>query len=483
MIFPSSVFLFVFLPLILLLYFSSPKKLHNTVLLIASLVFYAWGEPIYVTVMLASVAINWALGFAVSEGTHKRKWLGLAVILNIGALVYFKYLGFLIHNFNDILSSDVSIPKIIMPLGVSFYTFHALSYVIDIYRKKSPVQKSFFQLALYLSLFPQLISGPIVRYSDIAYQFENRTVTLAGFLEGIRRFILGMGKKVLIANSVAILADRIFDNHSTALSPSAAWLGAIAYTVQIYYDFSGYSDMAIGLAKMFGFTFTENFNQPYHASSIKDFWRRWHISLSTWFRDYLFIPLGGSHCSQVRSYLNLLIVFALCGIWHGASWVFLVWGLYHGFFLILERTAFGKILENSNFFIQRSYAMIIVTVGWVFFRSPSLSTALSFLKKMFLEMPSFVLTHKSLMPTDVLLWDLLSYDVIVPLCVGIVIGLCRPNSLRSQFMFIVNKLGKWEQQISHAKQVVLWVGLFAMLLGSILRVVNETYNPFIYFRF
>ena len=354
MVFSSPIFVFLFLPLVLAVYFISPKSVRNAVLLVASLLFYAWGEGKYVAVMLLSICLNYFAALTLERTTNARgtRWvLALAVVLNLLLLGILKYASFVIRTVGMVVmippvATDF-VSAVRLPIGISFYTFQAMSYVIDVYRREVSAERNLLNTALYISFFPQLIAGPIVRYSEIAYQFVNRRVTTAEFAYGIQRFILGMSKKVLLANPLAITADYVFSLRPEVLSFGMAWLGVICYTLQIYFDFSGYSDMAIGLAHMFGFRFPENFNYPYISQSVREFWRRWHITLSNWFRDYLFIPLGGSRCSTARTYFNLLVVFALCGLWHGPSWTFVLWGLFHGTFMVLERIALDRWLTAS----------------------------------------------------------------------------------------------------------------------------------------
>jgi alginate O-acetyltransferase complex protein AlgI len=343
---------------------------------------------------MTSIILNYVLarliGGAVSKTETKtlaKVYTALSIVLNLGLLIFFKYFIFLAQNIDIVLNyfhihTISHFPTIILPIGISFFTFHALSYGIDVYRKDVTPEKSFINTILYISFFPQLIAGPIIRYKDIAQQIILRESTTTGIAEGIRRFIVGLAKKALVADTMGIVADKIFALPVQSLSPEIAWCGIIAYTLQIYFDFSGYSDMAIGLARIFGFTFLENFDHPYQARSIKDFWHRWNISLSRWFRDYLYIPLGGNRKGVARTYVNLLIVFFIVGLWHGASWTFVVWGLWHGFFLILERTHFGKILQKSWVPLQHVYSLLVIMIGWVLFRSDTFSNALMFFKQM-----------------------------------------------------------------------------------------------------
>ena len=390
MVFSSITFLFFFLPAVLLLNGCTRGRASNVLLLVASLLFYAWGEGIYLLVMLASVLGNFVAGLFIDHFRPTRAGraaLGLGVGLNLVLLGFFKYAGFLVDNLNQVLAlvglPGVALGPVHLPIGISFFTFQAISYLMDVHRGTVRAQRNPLDLGLYIALFPQLIAGPIVRYHDIAAEIVRRRVTSADFAAGAERFLYGLAKKVLLANPLGLVADKIFALPAAELSPSLCWLGALCYTFQIYYDFSGYSDMAIGLGRMFGFHFLENFNYPYIARSIREFWRRWHISLSTWFRDYLYIPLGGNRHGAVRTGANLLLVFLLCGLWHGASWTFLIWGVYHGFFLVLERVpAVRRLLDRLPAPLQHAYVLLVVLVGWVFFRADTFAHALAYLQAM-----------------------------------------------------------------------------------------------------
>ncbi|MDX9839936.1 MAG: MBOAT family O-acyltransferase [Desulfobulbus sp.] len=391
MVFSSTIFLFFFLPLTLLAYFVVGPRGRNLILLCASLFFYAWGETVYLLVMLFSIAANYLFGRLIDHARQRgrRGWLAFAcaVATNLGLLGFFKYANFLVDNLNPVLPmlglAPMDIGRVHLPIGISFFTFQALSYIIDLYRNETTVQKNLLNFALYKALFPQLIAGPIVRYRDVARQIEQRTVSLHDFASGVQRFIIGLGKKVLIANVMGRAADYLFSLPPETLPATLAWTGAVAFMLQIYFDFSGYSDMAIGLGRMFGFHFLENFNYPYIARSIREFWRRWHISLSTWFRDYLYIPLGGNRHGAARTGANLLLVFLLCGLWHGASWTFLIWGVYHGFFLVLERVPVVRwLLDRLPASLQHLYVLLVVLVGWVFFRADTFLHALGYLRAM-----------------------------------------------------------------------------------------------------
>src|SRR2546421_5606045 len=389
MLFSSPIFLFLFLPGVLALYFLAPWPARNLVLLVASIFFYAWGERAFTLVMLASIAFNYGFGLLVDRfrgRRHRRLVLGIAIAVNLGLLIVFKYANFIIGNLNPLLAAlhlaQIHVGPVHLPIGISFFTFHSLSYVIDIYRGDARVQNNPLDMALYIALFAQLIAGPILRYHDMDGQIRRRRVTLEGFALGVRRFVLGLSKKVLIANTLAITVDKIYALPAAELTAALSWLAVVSYTLQIYFDFSGYSDMAIGLGRMFGFTFGENFNFPYVSRSIKEFWRRWHISLSSWFRDYLYRPLGGNRRGPARTYLNLLIVFFLCGLWHGASWCFVVWGLFHGLFLVLERLRFMRGLEHAWMPVRHLYTLLVVMAGWVLFRSETFPQALAHLRAM-----------------------------------------------------------------------------------------------------
>ena len=392
MIFASSLFLFLFLPLTLTGYFlirPNQPYLRNLFLLLMSLIFYAWGEPVYVFLMIGSIIMNYTTGVLLHLQRQKsprifteKRILYICIVGNLGLLFYFKYANFFINNLNGILQNlsipTISYSEIPLPIGISFFTFQAMSYVIDVYRKETDVQFNPINCALYVSLFPQLIAGPIVRYHDVAQQIVSRTVARSQFSSGIQRFIFGLAKKTMLANPLGEVADKIFAVPVHEVTTSMAWLGIICYTLQVYFDFSGYSDMAIGLGRLFGFEFLENFNYPYIAESMRDFWRRWHISLSTWFRDYLYIPLGGNRGSSLRTYLNLWTVFLLCGLWHGASWNFIIWGALHGASLVIERIGWHKYLDRLWRPLRHLYTLGIVMIGWVFFRSESLSHAIHY---------------------------------------------------------------------------------------------------------
>jgi alginate O-acetyltransferase complex protein AlgI len=389
MVFTSTVFLFLFLPFVLVVYYLAGHKQQNFFLLFASLFFYAWGETFYVGIMLVSITANYFLGLYIHkfrQTSRAKILLGFGILINLGILCWFKYSGFLVQNLNlilpDIGVKPIALGSVHLPIGISFFTFQALTYIVDVYRGIVPAQRNPINIALYIALFPQLIAGPIVRYHDIASQINERQNSLENFSEGVRRFIIGMGKKMLIANPMGEVADQIFALPGDQLSASVAWLGITCYTLQIYFDFSGYSDMAIGLGRMFGFKFLENFRYPYISKSVQEFWRRWHISLSSWFKDYLYIPLGGNRGSPIRTYFNLFTVFFLCGLWHGASWNFILWGMIHGLFLVIERIGLGKLLEHLWTPLRHIYLLFVIMVGWVFFKLDTFPEALEYLKAM-----------------------------------------------------------------------------------------------------
>ena len=459
MVFASPVFLFIFLPAVLAAYYLSGKR--NIVLLLSSLFFYAWGEPVYLLLMLFSIAVNWFL--ALKIGRSRRKcFLVSAVVLNLALLAVFKYADMFLSCFNGLFRANLPLGRIALPLGISFYTFQILSYDIDVWRGDIPAEKSLLTLGTYISMFPQLIAGPIVRYSDIrgALAGEKR-ITLSAAAEGARRFCLGLGKKVIIANVVSQCADLAFDLGGELLGAGAAWAGAACYALQIYYDFSGYSDMAIGLGGMLGFRFPENFRYPYLSGSVREFWRRWHITLSVWFRDYLYIPLGGNRRGAARTMLNLLIVFALCGLWHGADWSFAVWGLYHGLFLALERLpVFRKKLPKAA---GIPLTLVIVTAGWVIFRADSLGAAWSYLR----AMAGF---GGSLAVTDV------SGKVIWAAAAAGVLG-CFP------WLPLLKRKASENARLNRVLEFLSVLSAAAVLALCVLLLVGGTYNPFIYFRF
>jgi alginate O-acetyltransferase complex protein AlgI len=476
-VFSSPIFLFLFLPLVLGVYLLLPRKAWNVWLLIASLFFYAWGEKLYTLIMLASISANYVFGLLIEQQRGRpamKPVMVAAVVVNLLLLIGFKYANFLVNSLNTLLSpfgvSPIELMPVHLPIGISFFTFHALSYVIDVYRADARGQKNFIRVALYVTLFPQLIAGPILRFHQVADQFVSRHVDLRLFAAGVRRFLVGFGKKVLIANTLATPADAIFRVAPATLSSGAAWLGIICYTLQIYFDFSGYTDMALGLGNMFGFHFPENFNYPYISRSIKEFWRRWHISLSTWFRDYLYISMGGNRVTPGRNYFNLVVVFFLCGLWHGASWTFVIWGLYHGLFLVLERLALGRWLEKQPRLLSHTYALCIIIVGWVFFRANTLNGALTFLGRMV-----GVGDHKLSQTVTAMH---LTPDVKLALLAGIVASTPWLKNLGSRFDSMPLKA-----PVRLGLEITVNTALLVMFVAALTQLAAGTYNPFIYFRF
>ncbi|GIO35111.1 alginate O-acetylation protein [Paenibacillus albilobatus] len=472
MVFSSPVFLYCFLPIVLAIYFLIKIEYRNVFLLLSSLVFYAWGEPRFVFVIILSILINYLFGLLIHKcqvnvsSIISKIVMIVGVIANCGLLFYFKYFDFFISSVNRIPGVDWPLQHVILPIGISFFTFQGLSYVIDVYTQKVDVQTNLLKFALFKSFFPQLIAGPIVRYVDVHDQIDNRVTKIDDFAYGIRRFVIGLGKKIIIANTLGEIADSIFNLPYYQNSMATAWIGALCYTFQIYFDFSGYSDMAIGLARMFGFKFKENFDYPYISRSITEFWRRWHISLSSWFRDYLYIPLGGNRTGNV--YFNLLVVFIVTGLWHGAAWNFILWGLWHGLFIIVER-----LLKKSNLKIKLPkiigwlYTVLIVIVGWVLFRAPDLEYALNYLGIMF----------GALQPYNVgfTVWYYLTPMIISTLFIAIIASLPVTK-------FIQRQIGSYEQHSG--------LGLFVqnayisfLLILCMMYMATSTYNPFIYFRF
>ncbi|NES83511.1 MAG: MBOAT family protein [Moorea sp. SIO2B7] len=491
MLFTEPTFLFLFFPLLLWLYWGCPSSLRNGVLALASLIFYAWGEKEYTIIILVSILLNYLVGLAVApqlSPTVRKTALILGVVANLGLLAFFKYANFFVDNLNALLiplgSAPIELAPIHLPIGISFFTFQSMSYVIDVYRGHAGIQKNLLNLGLYVSLFPQLIAGPIVRYESIASQIANRFTNVILFASGVRRFIIGLGKKMIIANAVAYPADQIFSLPSDELTTSLAWLGIICYTLQIYFDFSGYSDMAIGLGRMFGFEFLENFRYPYISRSVTDFWRRWHISLSTWFRDYLYIPLGGNRISQGRTYFNLVSVFFLCGLWHGANWGFVVWGLYHGAFLVVERAGFRKILEKTIPLVQHLYAMIIVMIGWVFFRVATgphnhenlLGYALNYCGAM------LGINNGSNSPRSVA--EYFNPYLLIIILIGILGATPFYQWIRSTPSQYLQKQDKpLKSKWYSIGATLMMCYLLSVLLYSILLIASDSYNPFIYFQF
>lgn len=466
MVFSSTIFLCVYLPLVLLGYYICPKKGRNLFLLIVSLVFYAWGEPKYVFLMIFSILVNYIFGRLMDKHRENKKrlklMLVLSVVIDIGLLSVFKYTDFIITNVNAIFGANFDLLNIALPIGISFYTFQAMSYTIDVYRNDVRVQKNLIDFGMYITMFPQLIAGPIVRYADVQDQLAERSVTTADFFEGVMRFVVGLGKKVLLANQMGAVWSDIYALGGD-VSALMAWTGAIAYTFQIYFDFSGYSDMAIGLGRMFGFKFPENFRYPYQSVSITDFWRRWHITLSTWFKEYLYIPLGGNRRGLARQALNLLIVWSLTGFWHGAGWNFVMWGLYYFVILFIEKLFLLKALDKLPKFFRHVYALLLIIIGWVIFASDDVSVLLPYLGSMFGA-------NGAIGGMDV--YTLLTKAVLLIIC-------CIASTELPKKLFL-SAAGAMNEKAAFTLKSVLMIALLAM---SMILLIGDSYNPFLYFRF
>ncbi len=466
MLFSSMSFIYVFLPIVSLLYLAARKELHNPILLTASILFYAWGEPRYLAVMLVTILVNYLGALLIEKYPQKKKLaLTLTVAADLGFLIYFKYFNFILDNINAIFHTNIDFIKVIMPIGISFYTFQAMSYLIDVYRGECKAQKDIYKLALYICLFPQLIAGPIVKYHDVAEQIDSREVSFEKVDIGVKRFIIGLAKKMLIANTMGAIADKIFVQAPDTFTPLVAWIGSIAYSFQLFYDFSGYSDMAIGLGLIFGFRFMENFNYPYISKSITEFWRRWHISLSTWFKQYVYIPLGGNKISRNRTYINLTVVFFLTGLWHGASWNFIFWGLWNGFFIILEKmTGWHKETDKPFInFLKHLYTIFIFIIGWVMFRADNMHYAAIYLKNMF----GLVKVHD-------IAYGISYYGDTVEVLTFIIAIICA--------MPVFSKILEIKQERKILRSIVnIW--LIILFILSTAAIAASTYNPFIYFRF
>ena len=469
MVFSSMIFLWIFLPICLVGNYLTYRlwkdnNLSNIFLLILSVIFYAWGEPVYIFLMLFSIFINWIFGIGVERYSNNKKIiLFIATIINLLLLGYFKYAGMIVDILNSILRTEIEEPIIALPIGISFFTFQALSYVIDVYRGECKAQKNLLKLALYVSFFPQLIAGPIVKYKDVNKQIDNRALSINQTAEGIRRFCYGLGKKVLLSNVLAAGADAIYAMEISQVTSLMAWTASLLYTFQIYYDFSGYSDMAIGIGKMLGFEFKENFKYPYTSFSIREFWRRWHISLSSWFKEYVYIPLGGNKRGVRRTYLNLSIVFLLTGIWHGADVSFILWGLYHVVFNLIERLGLENVLNKIKV-ISWIYTFMIVNIGWIFFRTESTVLSIQYIARMIIPW-KYTSSNFSI-------WELINgHTVFALICAILGMGVFQ-RLTQGKY---VEKLWKYS--------IVEICSCMLILLLSIFSLASNTYNPFIYFRF
>ncbi|MBQ8912811.1 MAG: MBOAT family protein [Lachnospiraceae bacterium] len=468
MTFSSVVFLFMFLPVTFLLYaLIRQKTIRNIILVIASLFFYAFGEPVAVIIMIISIIFNYIFGLIASGKKHDKLAVFWGVIVNIGLLIAYKYTGFFATIINDVTGLSIPVPHIRLPIGISFFTFQGLSYVIDVYRNKNLVQKNFFYVLLYISFFPQLIAGPIVRYEDIAKQIEEREFNIDRVSRGICRFIFGLGKKVLIANQMGFVADTVFGFAPSSLSVGSAWLGAVCYTFQIFFDFSGYSDMAIGLGCMFGFDFRENFNYPFIAPNIQNFWGRWHISLSSWFKEYVYIPMGGSEGSRAKTTFNKFFIFFLSGFWHGANFTFIVWGLIHGFCQMLE--TYQIIPTKKKWFkpFGHIYTMLVVILAFVIFRSDTLTQGFGMIKAMFTATSTDAAVNAKIMSCVSLLF-------VISLIFAIILS-------TPVFKVIKEKVSKTRYAVPGS--YIAYIGSILIFVLAVLSLVTSGYNPFIYFRF
>lgn len=468
MLFSSIVFLFTFLPAVMILYYLLPVRFRNVILLLASLVFYAWGEPVYLFLMLLSILFNYFSGLDIARNLQDKRAakrsLVFNLIINLAVLGFFKYEGFVLDTLNGILPVHISYHALPLPIGISFYTFQILSYIIDVYRGNVKVQTNLPNFALYVTMFPQLIAGPIVQYADVDEQLASREVSRTKFGEGSMYFIRGLAKKVLLANTSGMIFTELSGLAKGNIAVMTAWLGAFAYMFQIYFDFSGYSDMAIGLGKMFGFEFNMNFNYPYVSKSITEFWRRWHISLSSWFRDYVYIPLGGNRVSKIKHIRNLLIVWFLTGLWHGAAWNFVAWGLYYGVILIIEKYLLSPVLDRLPDIVRHIYSIVLVVIGWVLFFSSSFGQAADYIRVMFGAGAHGFADRESmyLLTSNLILWLILIFGS-TPL-----VHFRYEHMLRTK---------KWNTTIINS---VVYAALFIVCIAYL---VTETYNPFLYFRF
>ena len=467
MVFSSLSFLTLFLPLTILLYFAVPRRFRNLLLFLASLIFYAWGEPVYIVLMLFSSVVDYSHGLLMEKFDGRpgvrRALLISSVVINLSLLGFFKYAGLVVSTLNAALSLSIPVPSVALPVGISFYTFQTMSYSIDVYRRNCPAQRDPIAFGCYVTMFPQLIAGPIVRYVDVMREINDRRETFEGFYLGIRRFLVGLAKKLILANGVGMLWDAVSAQPAASLSALSAWLGVLAYAFQIYFDFSGYSDMAIGMGRMFGFQFPENFRYPYVSRSVSDFWRRWHITLSTWFREYLYLPLGGNRVRVPRNIFNLAVVWMATGLWHGASWNFLLWGAYFGAVLIAEKFLYGKALSRAPGFVGWAYTALVVLVGWVFFALDDLGRGAAYLGAMFGGGAGAVDAYA--------LRALLNYGAVLLLCAA------ASTPLASGAL---ERLRARRPRAHSALTYALVIAGFALCL---IYVVDAGYNPFLYFRF
>ncbi len=466
MVFSGIEFLYYFLPAVMLIYFLAPKRLKNLMLFVSGLGFYAWGEPVYVIVMVISTAVDYTAGILMSKTEDERKrraCLISSVVINLGLLFTFKYSSFAVDTFNGIFRTAIPSPNLPLPIGISFFTFQSMSYTIDLYRRKITVQRSFINFAAYVTCFPQIVAGPIVKYQDIAAELDDRRVSISDMSDGVSVFIVGLAKKVLLANNIGIFWSRVKEMDYSTLPALTAWLGIIAFTFQIYFDFSGYSDMAIGLGRMLGFTYPKNFDLPYLSKSVSQFWRRWHITLGSWFRDYVYIPLGGSRAGKWKTVRNLAIVWLLTGLWHGASMNFVLWGAWFGLLIIAEHMGMARLLERLPAVFSWLYTMLAVVLGWVLFDTDSISSALRFIGAMFGAGGSFA-TGAS--------WSLIGQAAIsLALCIFFSSGATKNY---------IKRIGGQDFKVILVLKPVITA---ALLIASTAYLVNSTYNPFLYFNF
>lgn len=459
MVFSSLIFVFLFLPVTVIGYYAVGKRFQNIALLTASLFFYAWGEPTYVLLMILSISVNYAIGLLLERVERRKATLIAGLVFNIGFLCFFKYAGMVLETVSALAGIALVVQTPLLPLGISFYTFQAMSYLIDVYRSDVATQKSFLRFGVYISMFAQLVAGPIVNYNGIERQLAERKFDGIQFVEGVQRFLIGLGKKVLLANNLGLLWETVKSVPSGELSSLPAWLGLMAFTLQIYFDFGGYSDMAIGLGKIFGFEFPENFRHPYLSSSVSDFWRRWHISLGAWFRSYVYIPLGGSHVGKVKLVRNLLLVWLLTGLWHGASWNFVLWGLYYGIILIAEKLWLENCMQKWPGILRHFYSLLIVMLGWVIFEFSALSEGVCFLRSLFsIATSGKVMSVQGFFPL---------------LIIGIIAATPLPQRLSVALM----------KKSPQAYLTITTLGYAGVTILSTSCLVGSTYNPFLYFRF
>ena len=466
MVFSEPVFMFMFLPVTLLIYYAVPFRFKNLILFLSGLLFYSWGEPVYVLIMILSTLIDYLAGRVMNKFDDREKIRKIALIvslaMNLSLLGVFKYSGMLIDTFNGIFGSSISNPNLPLPIGISFFTFQSMSYTIDLYRRNITVQKNFVKFAAFVTMFPQIVAGPIVLYNDVAKELESRKIDFNGISNGISVFICGLCKKVLIANSVGELWTNVKASDYSSLPAATAWLGIIAFTLQIYFDFSGYSDMAVGLGKMLGFNFPKNFDYPYNSKTVSEFWRRWHMTLGGWFKSYVYFPLGGSRNGTAKTIRNLLIVWALTGIWHGASWNFAIWGIYYGIILILEKFVFAKLINKLPDSITRIYTLFMVVIGWIIFEISSPAAEIGFIGSMFGASGIF---------SDSATLNIL-HNYLLTIIIAAVVATGLPLKLWK----------KISEKISFS-DTLCFVGEAAGMVASIAYLVDATYNPFLYFNF